>query len=235
MWITFFILLIYIMVIFIEISIISLKLTGLPMDKARFQVISLLTSTGFTTKESELITQHPVRRKIAERIMIFKYFGGIVGTATLFNIYTTWVMKKIEMIDIVIWIVLLTIIFAVIKSNWILSQVDYFIEIQLTRQSERNKARIDSENLWVRNDFGIVDVVLDENSYLVGTRLKDSNLKKSYIQILQIDKGDRHYPFPKPEITFSVGDKLTIYGNLNNIKELIMNSIENEQKGENVS
>lgn len=235
MSITFFIILIYVMVIFIEISIISLKLTGLPMDKARFQVVSLLTSTGFTTKESELITQHPVRRKIAERIMIFKYFGGIVGTATLFNIYTTWVVKKFEIIDIAIWIVLLTIIFVVIKSNWILTQVDYFIEIHLIKQSEKNKARIDSENLWVRNDFGIVDVVLDEHSYLIGTKLKDSNLKQDYIQILQIDKGDRNYPFPKPEYTFSIGDKLTIYGNLNNIKELIMNSIENAQNSENVS
>ena len=31
------------------------RFTGLPVEKARFQVISLLTGTGFTTRESEII------------------------------------------------------------------------------------------------------------------------------------------------------------------------------------
>ena len=31
------------------------RFTGLPDEKARFQVISLLTGTGFTTRESEMI------------------------------------------------------------------------------------------------------------------------------------------------------------------------------------
>ena len=31
------------------------QLTGLPAERARFQVISLLTGTGYTTRESEVI------------------------------------------------------------------------------------------------------------------------------------------------------------------------------------
>ena len=56
------------------------RLTGMPMKKARFQVISL-TSTGFTTKESEIIVQNPLRRKFASWLMIISY----VSTATLYH------------------------------------------------------------------------------------------------------------------------------------------------------
>ncbi|MBP3967169.1 hypothetical protein I8J30_31320, partial [Paenibacillus sp. DLE-14] len=48
----------------VEISAILMRATGLNRDISRFQVISLLTSTGYTTKESELISNHPIRRRI---------------------------------------------------------------------------------------------------------------------------------------------------------------------------
>ncbi len=44
-------------------------LTGLPERKARFQVISILTNTGFTTGESEVITSSRRRRRLASRMM----------------------------------------------------------------------------------------------------------------------------------------------------------------------
>lgn len=226
MGVIYFILLIYIMLIFIEIFIVSPKITGLSREKARFQVISLLTSTGFTTKESELITQHPVRRKIAEEIMIFKYVGGIIGTATLFNAYLDSLIRKVEPMDILIWISMLAIILAILKNKWLLNKISFFIEMQLINQSNKNKKKYKSEGLWTREDFGIVDVVVEEGSYLVGMRLKDAGLKNKYIQVLQIDKGDKHYPFPKVDYVFEPGDKLTIYGNLNNIKMLITDELE---------
>lgn len=52
-------------VIFIEIFTIIFRLTGLTNDKARFQVISLFTNSGFTTQEAELIVSSRVRRRIA--------------------------------------------------------------------------------------------------------------------------------------------------------------------------
>ncbi|MGE5474614.1 MAG: cation:proton antiporter regulatory subunit [Ignavibacteriales bacterium] len=226
MALTFFIILIYIIMIFIEISIISLKVTGMSREKARFQVISLLTSTGFTTRESELITQHPIRRKIAERIMIFKYIGGIIGTATLFNVYVDVVAQRITWNDFFIWLFMLSAIFAILKNKWILRNIDVFVERQLIRQSKENKKRYDSPSLLESEDFGIVDIVLEQGSYLVGLRIKDAGLKTKYIQVLQIGKGDKRYPFPKPEYVFEEGDRLTMYGKLDAIKSLVINDIE---------
>ena len=41
------------------------RLTGLPDERARFQVISLLTGTGFTTRESEFILASRKRRRLS--------------------------------------------------------------------------------------------------------------------------------------------------------------------------
>jgi len=226
MALTYFIILIYIVMIFIEVSIISLKITGMSREKARFQVISLLTSTGFTTRESELITQHPIRRKIAERIMIFKYFASIIGTATLFNVYVELLKEQIKTIDIVIWLIMLSAIFGILKNKWIILRIDTFVERSLVKQARENKRRYNSQALLDSEDFGIVDVVLDQGNYLVGLRIKDSGLKSKFIQVLQIGKGDKNYPFPKPEYIFEDGDKLTIYGKMDEVKNLVMSDVE---------
>ena len=47
-----------------EIFTILFRLTGLPEKRARFQAVSLLTTSGFTTNESELIMKSSLRRKI---------------------------------------------------------------------------------------------------------------------------------------------------------------------------
>ena len=41
------------------------RFTGLPNEKARFQVISLLTGCGYTTRESEMILSSRSRRRLA--------------------------------------------------------------------------------------------------------------------------------------------------------------------------
>ena len=52
--------------LFVRAASIALMMTGLEKHKARFQAISAFSGTGFTTKEAELIVNHPVRRKIAQ-------------------------------------------------------------------------------------------------------------------------------------------------------------------------
>lgn len=47
-----------------------LRLTGLTDSKAKFQAISLITNSGFTTNEAEIITTNKARRRIASAAMI---------------------------------------------------------------------------------------------------------------------------------------------------------------------
>ena len=68
-----FILFLMIFLIIVDFFAILFRLTGVPIEKARFQVTSLLTGTGFTTKESELAELKQVSFKI-HRFAVLKLF-----------------------------------------------------------------------------------------------------------------------------------------------------------------
>lgn len=59
-----------------------MRLIGLPDHVARFQCLSALTGTGFTTRESELIVNYPIRRRVLMTLMIFGNLGLISISAT---------------------------------------------------------------------------------------------------------------------------------------------------------
>ncbi|MBT3319023.1 MAG: hypothetical protein HN948_07025 [Clostridia bacterium] len=66
----------------VEVLAIVFRITGLNSQKARFQVISILTHTGFTTRESELIAQHPLRRKLASALIVYGKIKSIMELAS---------------------------------------------------------------------------------------------------------------------------------------------------------
>lgn len=53
------------MFLVVEIATVMFKLTGLSRETSQFQAVSIISANGYTTAESEQITRHPVRRKIA--------------------------------------------------------------------------------------------------------------------------------------------------------------------------
>jgi len=79
---------IIIVVVFISVMIrkvaaVALQLTGLDKPTANFQALSALTGTGFTTREAELVVNHPMRRKIISVLMITGNAGMVVVVAGL--------------------------------------------------------------------------------------------------------------------------------------------------------
>ena len=79
-------LLIFIYQIIIEIFSAIFRIEGIQIDKARFQVISILTGTGFTTSESELMVSTKRRRKITQIMILFSYIFNISIVSTIVNI-----------------------------------------------------------------------------------------------------------------------------------------------------
>lgn len=67
----------------VRVASVAMRLTGLPDSIARFQCISALTGTGFTTSESEMIVNYPTRRRILVGLMVLGNFGLVSIGATL--------------------------------------------------------------------------------------------------------------------------------------------------------
>ncbi|ABR49693.1 TrkA-C domain protein [Alkaliphilus metalliredigens QYMF] len=214
-----FIILIFIALV-VEILSIALKITGLDMDKARFQVVSILTGTGFTTRESELITQHPTRRKIALVLMLISY----VGTAVFIGIIFSALRTNESFVYFFAYagvVILLTLFF--LRNKYILHRFESIIERQLLKQMNINrKYKTAEEVLNLNDEYGVAEFIIDEDSGLLGSTLEKSGLKQNYIQVLNIDRGGKMIHFPKHTFVFQSGDKLVVYGQIENIKEFIV-------------
>ncbi|WP_306259129.1 hypothetical protein [Pararhizobium sp. IMCC21322] len=80
--------LLMISLLIIKVATVAMRLTGLPEPVARFQCISALTGTGFTTSEAEMIVNYPIRRRIVITLMVLGNFG-LVSVASTFIVAFT--------------------------------------------------------------------------------------------------------------------------------------------------
>ena len=100
-----FALFIIVYIVISDIITIFFRLTGLTEEKARFQVISLLTNSGFTTRESEAIVSNKIRRRLARATMLFGYAFTVTIVSTTVNFFMT--LGKGELRTMIFWIPLL--------------------------------------------------------------------------------------------------------------------------------
>jgi hypothetical protein len=84
--VSFFVLIIAYFIV-VEIFTVLFRLTGLREDKARFQAVSCMTNSGFTTRESELILNSAARRNLARVMMLFGYLFAVSGVSLLVNLF----------------------------------------------------------------------------------------------------------------------------------------------------
>lgn len=212
--ILYFLLSIIIFLIVIEVITVLFKLTGLSEEKARFQVISLLTDSGFTTKEAELITQHPSRRKLAQILMIVGYVGFLTGISFLVDI----IKKSLSYKTITIVIVFFILVYMFFKNKFLLSYFDNFIEKIILRKQLKTKSPNKMYKLITRaKGYGVFNILIDEQSSLVGVPLKDSNLKPRNIIVLNIDKGNQFIGFPTRDYVIEKGDNILLYGKVDEV------------------
>ena len=101
----------------LRLAAVALRLTGLPEQNAKFQAMSALTGTGYTTTEAEMVVNYPVRRKIIAWLMIFGNLGIVSVLSTLM---ISFVRTDADVTSILIqlsWIVGSAFIFFVIMLN----------------------------------------------------------------------------------------------------------------------
>lgn len=65
-----------------RLAAIALRMTGMPERVARFQCLSALSGAGFTTSESEMIVNYPIRRRIISMLIIMGNVGFLSLSAT---------------------------------------------------------------------------------------------------------------------------------------------------------
>ncbi len=216
-----FIILFVLILLLIEILSIVLKLTGLELNKARFQVISILTHTGFTTRESELIVQHPTRRRIASALMIISYVAQITLITLLFNVLTQ-ASQNILGTAIALSIMMLFVI-VVTQSKYLSERFDKVTEKLLKNKIKKmnSNGRIE-QVLNLSPEFSIYELIVDTESFICDKTLQELQMKEHYIQILKIDRGSEMIDFPRADTRVLAGDRMIVYGKIDALTQLIM-------------
>lgn len=215
-----FILFLTIFTIVVNFFAILFRLTGLPIDKSRFQVISLLTSTGFTTKESELIIQHPIRREIASWLMMFSYISTAVLISFVIGIISNSLSDAKSLGFTALAVLTFAIIVYFVMRSSLVDRFEMFIEELILKSKRWNKMISKTPiniHLHERKGYGIYEIYIGRHSQFLGKTIIESNLKDIEIQVLSIDRGDQLINFPSPDCTFEFTDRLTVYGNIKSI------------------
>ena len=225
--------------IVVRIGAIAFELTGLEWSLAKFQALSCFTGTGFTTKESELITGNQQRRHIASVLMVLGHAGLVTLIATFANSLRTDMIIpkfKIPFLHSVVpshlfpWINLAIIVAAVYAIYKIFTHTKFAGKLTDVLRSHIVKRDIiksvSFEELVVTTGgYGVSSIEICKDSSVLEKAIRNTDLRKHDITILAIERKDGVIPNPSADSEILLGDKLICFGKLENIRrELCSNN-----------
>ncbi|MGR6898116.1 TrkA C-terminal domain-containing protein [Rummeliibacillus sp. TYF-LIM-RU47] len=198
----------------IEISVMLFHFTGLKTKISRFQVISMLTATGFTTDESKIIIDHPIRRKIASFLILFGAFSLAVIISSISNILSDDLrLKELSIICGVLFVILAILKLPLTRKKLTRSfKRELENEFQIYERPLKDVLYLDSE------DF-VTEMDITEHSKLVGKRISDILDEEEDIRILFIKRGEVWIRKDLFSCTLNQGDQVLLYGNKKEIEE----------------
>lgn len=204
-----------------RIATIAIMHTGLSRQAAKFQARSAFTGVGFTTKEAEKVTDHPVRRKIVMLLMLLGNAGFVSALATLM---LTFIDKGEGGTP---WWVDMLVIAGAITLLWILS-TSQFIDRWLNRVIDRALKKYTTLNvrdysslLKLSGDYEITEMQVEKDDWIENKSLAESSLRKEGINILGITRSDGTYiGIPDGDTMIEEGDNLILYGRMTSIQRL---------------
>ncbi|MBI4845753.1 MAG: hypothetical protein HY810_04680 [Candidatus Omnitrophica bacterium] len=229
-----FILALMISFIIVRIGAIAFQLTGLDWSLASFQALSCFSGTGFTTKEAELITGHPQRRKIASALIILGNIVLVLLIATLANslrvemlvkntvplIHWAYPASAAPWINLAVIILTILITYRIMISTKLDVKLTNFLRARLVK-NEIIKPVSFEELVVATGGYGISKVEVCNSSPILDTLLMDSKLRAQDITVLAIERGGEIIPNPSAHTKISLKDSLICFGKLENIRKTI--------------
>lgn len=224
---------IIIYVALINIFSILFRLTGLSRSKSRFQVISMLTCAGFTTKESEVFTKGKLRRRIAIACMITGNIFNVIIVSLIVNMFMN--LKSGDLYDAYLFITIAFAIFLFIIVFFNIPVINRFVQKIFSNlaKSLLNKSHKDNSItiLDVYDKQAIAEIYLKKVPLsLKHKSLADCNIKEYYdINIMMISRKG-HLITVSKDTMFHEKDLVIVFGDEEHIKELFINNVDNDDK-----
>ncbi len=197
---------------------VALALTGLDWERSRFQSLSAFTGTGFTTREAELVLNHPTRRKIVSWLMIL----GNAGIVTVIVTATSSLVTSRGFQISANFLLLATGIYLVhrLAGNKVLTRRwEDFIRRKLLKLPDFEEGATE-DLLHFMEGFGLVKIEVKKKSPLANRKLLELKLKQQGLIVLGIERGEKWIQSPDGKETLKPDDRVVIYGPLVNLKAI---------------
>ena len=198
-----------------ELFTVIFRFTGLPAEKARFQVISLLTGCGFTTRESEMILSSRARRRLARITMLFGYVFNITIVSAFINVFFS-----LKLVEVENYLLAMPIPLAAVIVIFLFTRVPA-VRAWGDRLLQRLAGRIihgDTDNTVMPLDYigedSIALVTLrDIPEEYRNVSLSETGLRADTgILVMLVETEGKKATPAGADTVFQVGDKLTVFG-----------------------
>ncbi len=190
------------------------RFTGLPDEKARFQVISLLTGCGFTTHESELLLTTKSRRRLARITMLFGFVFNITIVSTMVNVLFSINLTVISnLFSILIPMIVVTIIIVFMRVPKVRAWGDRVIERIAGKLAHRETGNSVLLLDYLGEDSIAQVKIVDVPEAFRDKTLAEMGLKgKHNILVMLIEKPGKKPVAANAKTIFGPGDKITVFG-----------------------
>jgi len=199
----------------------ALVLTGMSQSAARFQAASAFFGVGFTTREAEMVVEHPVRRRIVLHLIIA---GNIGITSALATLIVTMVDN--DRTGFSLFLLLVLVVGGAVAFGLLLNVG--FVKRPLDRLMTRVLKRagviraLDYDVLLhVKEGFSVSEVELWEGHPYAGRELRESRPSDAGIVVLGIHRQDGSFVgAPGKDVVLHPGDVAMVYGSDRAVRRL---------------
>ncbi len=203
-----------------RVATIALTHTGLTKASAKFQARSAFSGAGFTTSESEMVVNHPVRRKIVMILILLGNAGLVTAVSSLILTFIKQGDSASLHVRIVLLVAGLVVLWAFASSKWVDRRLSRIIERLLKRYTDLNVTDYASL-LHLTGEYRLAELRLTRNDWLDGKTLGEARLRAEGINVLGVERpGGTYIGNLTAETRLHEGDTLVVYGSIEDIKEL---------------
>jgi hypothetical protein len=196
--------------VFVRLGAFALELTGMEWEHAKFQSLSAFTNSGFTTRESELVMSHPVRRRIVTSLILV----GNAGIVTTIGTFAASFMAgdlRTNLLNAAVVLGACALLFLLTRWQGLMNVTRRVIERWMTKLYDFQPPRPD-ELLRLGAGYELTRVELEAASPVANKALADIDLKSWRVQVLGIERGAEYHPVPTGGDKLLPGDSLIVYG-----------------------
>lgn len=203
-----------------RVATIALTATGLSVEVAHFQARSAVTAVGFTSSESELIINHPVRRRIVSNLMLVGNAGLVTIIATLVVGLADTAGSAAAFARIATLVGGLLLILLLTRSKVVNRWMSRLISRALRRWTKLD-VRDYVQLLDLASNYAVGEVGVESDSWIAERNLYELELPDEGVLVLGVRRTDGTYiGAPRGDTVISEGDVLTVYGYADVIEHL---------------